>query len=162
MEGNDASNKKIEIEMLKIACEEARKKLTDQLNAGDSMDQKIGTILGFAGVILAVLFDKAPNGFSPSILYSIGQACLVISIGILFLGYRSVLLKTGLNIKGYQEIIKQRRKDDDLTLFLKTNLTYLDKAIKANNALIHRKSVKLGIGSSFLLIGVFCFILSFV
>ena len=148
--------------MLKIACEEARRKLTDQLNAVDSIDQKIGVILGFAGVILAILFNKTPIGFVPSILYSIGQGCVVISIGVLFLGYRSVILKTGLNIRGYQEIIKERKKDGNLIFFLRTSLAYLDRAIKANNVLIHRKSVKLGIGSLFLVIGIFCFILSFV
>jgi hypothetical protein len=152
----------MEKEMLETACEEARRKLTDQLNTVDSIDQKIGVILGFAGVILAILFNKTPIGFVPSILYSIGQGCVVISIGVLFLGYRSVMLKTGLNIKGYQEIIKERRKDGNLILFLRTVLAYLNKAIKTNNVLMRRKNIKLAIGSILLLIGVAFFVVSFV
>lgn len=158
--GNILPNEKIEIEMLKIACEEARRKLTDQLNAVDSIDQKIGTILGFAGVILAVLFNKEPSGWTPFVLYSIGEILVVVSIVILFRSYASVKLKTGLNIKGFQKLIKEER-GKGLRWFLDTILVYLEKALDENEILMGKKRGKLRKGTCFLIVGIIFFTISF-
>ena len=47
--------------MLEIVSSEAKRKLEDQLNAVDSVDQKIGNILGFAGVVLVLTFNSKPS-----------------------------------------------------------------------------------------------------
>jgi len=154
--GNILPNEKIEIEMLKIACEEARRKLTDQLNAVDSIDQKIGAILGFAGVILAVLFNKEPSEWIPLVLYFIGKILVLVSIVILFRSYASVKLKTGLNIKGFQKLIKEE-KDKGLRWFLDTILVHLEKALDENNTLMDKKRKKLRKGTRFLIIGIVLF-----
>ena len=57
--------------MLEIVSAEARKKLEDQLNTVDAVDQKIGVILGFVGVVLVVAFNNKPNQPMATIILSV-------------------------------------------------------------------------------------------
>jgi len=147
-------------EMLEIVSAEARKKLEDQLNTVDAVDQKIGIILGFVGVVLVVAFNNKPNQPWPLLFYLLSQFSFVASIIILFLGYRSIRLKTGLSIKGYLEEIKELESKKDLITFVEDQVLYLQEAISANNFLIRQKNRYLAYGIVMLLVGLVFYVIS--
>jgi len=126
-------------EMLEIVSAEARKKLEDQLNSVDTIDQKIGVILGFVGIVLVLAFDSKPSQQWALLFYLLSQFSFVASIFILFLGYRSIRLKTGLSIKGYLEEIKELEPKKDLITFIEDQVLYLQEAINTNNSLMKQK-----------------------
>lgn len=141
-------------EMLEIVCDEARKKLDDQLSATDSIDQKIGTILGFVGIASVLAFNNVPSKYLAFLFYLLSQISLIISIFILFFGYRSIRLETGLSIKGYLEEIKELENEKDLTRFIEDRVLYFEKAIDMNNDLMKQKRIYLAYGTVMLLIGI--------
>ena len=147
-------------EMLEIISAEARRKLEDQLNAVDSTDQKIGNILGFVGVVLVLAFNSKPNQSCSLLFYLLSQISFVVSILILFFGYRSIRLKTGLSIKGYLEEIKELEHEEDLTVFIEDQVKYFKDAINTNNYLIKQKNIYLACGMGLLLIGLVLYTIS--
>lgn len=147
-------------EMLEIVSSEARKKLEDQLNAVDTVDQKIGVILGFVAVVLVLAFDHKPNQLLPLLFYLSSLFSFVASIIILFWGYRSIRLKTGLSIKGYLEEIKEFEPKKDLISFIEDQVLYLQEAISANNFLIRQKNRYLAYGIVMLLVGLFFYVIN--
>jgi len=147
-------------EMLEIVSAEARKKLEDQLNTVDAVDQKIGVILGFVGIVLVLAFNNKPNQPWPLLFYLLSQFSFVASIIILFLGYRSIRLKTGLSIKGYLEEIKELEPKKDLITFVEDQVLYLQEAISANNFLIRQKNRYLAYGIVMLLVGLVFYVIS--
>ena len=146
--------------MLKVVSDESRKKLEDQLNAVDSIDHKIGSILGFAGVILVLAFNRIPNQPWKFLLYCSSQISFVVSIFILFSGYRSIRLETGLNIKGYLEEIKELEPKEDFITFIKHQILYFQKAINTNNDLMKQKNICLHHGTVMLLSGLVLYMIS--
>ncbi len=146
--------------MLKVVSDEARKKLEDQLNAVDSIDHKIGSILGFTGVILVVAFNKVPNQPYEFLFYCLSQISFVISIFILFWGYYSIRLETGLSIKGYLEEIKELEPKTDFITFIKHQILYFQKAINTNNDLMKQKNICLHHGTVMLLSGLVLYVIS--
>ena len=146
--------------MLEIVSAEARKKLENQLNTVDAVDQKIGVILGFVGVVLVLAFNNKPNQPWLLLLYLLSQLSFVASIIILFLGYRSIRLKTGLSIKGYLEEIKELEPKKDLITFVEDQVLYLQEAISANNFLIRQKNRYLAYGIVMLLVGLVFYVIS--
>jgi len=147
-------------EMLEIISAEARRKLEDQLNAVDSTDQKIGSILGFVGVVLVLAFNSKPNQSCSLLFYLLSQISFVVSILILFFGYHSIRLKTGLSIKGYLEEIKELECEEDLTVFIEDQVKYFKDAINTNNYLIKQKNIYLAYGVLLLLIGLVSYTVS--
>jgi len=147
-------------EMLEIVSAEARKKLEDQLNTVDAVDQKIGVILGFVGIVLVLAFNNKPNQPWPLLFYLLSQFSFVASIIILFLGYRSIRLKTGLSTKGYLEEIKELEPKKDLITFVEDQILYLQEAISANNFLIRQKNRYLAYGIVMLLVGLVFYVIS--
>ena len=147
-------------EMLEIISAEARRKLEDQLNAVDSTDQKIGTILGFVGVVLVLAFNSKPNQSCSLLFYLLSQISFVVSILILFFGYHSIRLKTGLSIKGYLEEIIELECEEDLTVFIGDQVKYFKDAINTNNYLIKQKNIYLAYGILTLLIGLVLYTIS--
>jgi uncharacterized membrane protein len=147
-------------EMLEIISAEARRKLEDQLNAVDSTDQKIGNILGFVGVVLVLAFNSKPNQSCSLLFYLLSQISFVVSILILFFGYRSIRLKNGLSIKGYLEEIKELEHEEDLTVFIEDQVKYFKDAINTNNYLIKQKNIYLACGMGLLLIGLVLYTIS--
>lgn len=139
--------------MLEIVSAEARRKLEDQLNALDSIDQKIGNILGFVGVVLVLAFNIKPSQLCSLSFYLLSQISLVVSILILFFGYRSIRLETGLSIKGCLEEIKELEHEEDLTVFIEDQVKYFKAAIDTNNYLMKQKNIYLAYGMVLLLIG---------
>lgn len=146
--------------MLEIVSAEARKKLEDQLNTVDSIDQKIGVILGFVGVVLVLAFDNKPYQPRSLLFYLLSQFSFVTSILILFFGYRSVRLETGLSIEGYLEEIKELEPKKDLIIFIEDQILYLKKAINTNSSLINQKNKYLAYGTLMLLVGLISYIIS--
>ena len=146
--------------MLETVSNEARKKLEDQLNAVDAVDQKIGVILGFVGIVLVLAFNNKPNQPWPLLFYLLSQFSFVASVIILFLGYRSIRLKTGLSIKGYLEEIKELEPKKDLITFVEDQVLYLQEAISANNFLIRQKNRYLAYGIVMLLVGLVFYVIS--
>lgn len=146
--------------MLEIISAEARRKLEDQLNAVDSTDQKIGNILGFVGVVLVLAFNSKPNQSCSLLFYLLSQISFVVSILILFFGYRSIRLKNGLSIKGYLEEIKELEHEEDLTVFIEDQVKYFKDAINTNNYLIKQKNIYLACGMGLLLIGLVLYTIS--
>lgn len=146
--------------MLEIVSAEARRKLEDQLNAVDSIDQKIGNILGFVGVVLVLAFNSKPSQSCSLLFYLLSQISFVVSILILFFGYRSIRLKTGLSIKGYLEEIKELEHEEDLTVFIEDQVKYFKDAINTNNYLIKQKNIYLAYGVGLLLIGLVLYTIS--
>jgi len=146
--------------MLKVVSAEARRKLGDQLNAVDSIDQKIGSILGFAGVILVLAFNKTPDQPYKFLLYSLSQISFLVSIFILFCGYRSIRLETGLSIKGYLEEIKELEPKKDFITFIKHQILYFQKAINTNNDLMKQKNICLHHGTVMLLSGLVLYVIT--
>jgi hypothetical protein len=146
--------------MLEIVSTEARKKLEDQLNAVDSIDQKIGVLLGFEGVVLVLAFNNKPYQPSALLFYIISQLSFIVSILILFFGYRSIRLETGLSVGGYLEEIKELEPKKDLTTFIEDQVLYLRKSIDTNNFLINEKNKYLAYGTIMLLVGLILYILS--
>lgn len=140
--------------MLEIVCDEARKKLDDQLSATDSIDSKIGTILGFVGIASVLAFNNIPSKHWAFLFYLLSQISLIISIFILFFGYRSIRLETGLSIGGYLEEIKELENEKDLTKFIEDQVLYFKKAIDTNNDLMKQKRIYLAYGTGMLLIGI--------
>jgi len=147
-------------EMLEIVSAEARRKLEDQLNAVDSIDQKIGVILGFAGVVLVLAFDSKPNQPCSLLFYLLSQISFVASILILFFGYRSIKLETGLSIKGYLDEIKELEPKKDLTTFVEDQVLYLQESIDTNNFLLKQKNIYLANGVVMLLVGLVLYVIS--
>jgi len=147
-------------EMLEITSAEARRKLEVQLNAVDSIDQKIGTILGFSGVVLVLAFNSKPNQSCSLLFYLLSQISFVVSILILFFGYRSIRLKIGLSIKGYLEEIKELEREKDLTVFIEDEVKYFEDAINTNSYLIKQKNIYLAYGVLFLLVGLVLYTVS--
>jgi len=147
-------------EMLEIISAEARRKLEDQLNAVDSTDQKIGSILGFVGVVLVLAFNSKPNQSCSLLFYLLSQISFVVSILILFFGYHSIRLKTGLSIKGYLEEIIELECEEDLTVFIEDQVKYFKDAINTNNYLIKQKNIYLAYGVLLLLIGLVSYTVS--
>ena len=147
-------------EMLEIISAEARRKLEDQLNAVDSTDQKIGSILGFVGVVLVLAFNSKPNQSCSLLFYLLSQISFVVSILILFFGYHSIRLKTGLSIKGYLEEIIELECEEDLTVFIGDQVKYFKDAINTNNYLIKQKNIYLAYGVLLLLIGLVSYTVS--
>jgi len=150
----------IKKEMLEVVASEARKKLEDQLNAVDSIDQKVGVILGFVGVVLVVSFDKQPSGQWDVLFYLLSQLSFVYSIITLFLGYRSIRLETGLSIEGYLEEIEELEPKKDLQTFIEDQVLYLQRAIDTNNSLLKDKNKYLAYGTMGLLIGLILYVIS--
>ncbi|MGB2763885.1 MAG: hypothetical protein WBC20_05685 [Candidatus Aminicenantaceae bacterium] len=146
--------------MLEIVSAEARKKLEDQLNAVDSIDQKIGVILGFVGVVLVLAFDSKPNQPWALLFYLLSQFSFIASIIILFFGYRSIRLKTGLSIKGYLEEIKELEPKKDIITFIEDQVLYLQNAINTNNFLINQKNRYLALGTGMLLLGLVLYVIN--
>jgi len=146
--------------MLEIVSTEARKKLEDQLTAVDSIDQKIGVILGFVGVVLVLAFNNKPSQIKALLFYLLSQFSFVSSVIILFFGYRSIRLETGLSIEGYLEEIKELEPKKDLTTFIEDQVLYLKKAINTNNYLIRQKNKYLAYGTLMLLVGLILYIIS--
>jgi len=146
--------------MLEIVSAEARRKLEDQLNAVDSIDQKIGVILGFAGVVLVLAFDSKPNQPCSLLFYLLSQISFVASILILFFGYRSIKLETGLSIKGYLDEIKELEPKKDLTTFVEDQVLYLQESIDTNNFLLKQKNIYLANGVVMLLVGLVLYVIS--
>lgn len=146
--------------MLEIISAEARRKLEDQLNAVDSTDQKIGSILGFVGVVLVLAFNSKPNQSCSLLFYLLSQISFVVSILILFFGYHSIRLKTGLSIKGYLEEIIELECEEDLTVFIGDQVKYFKDAINTNNYLIKQKNIYLAYGVLLLLIGLVSYTVS--
>lgn len=147
-------------EMLEIVSAEARRKLEDQLNAVDSIDQKIGVILGFVGVVLVLAFDSKPNQPCSLLFYLLSQISFVASILILFFGYRSIRLETGLSIKGYLDEIKELEPKKDLTTFIEDQVLYLQESIDTNNFLLKQKNRYLANGVVMLLVGLVLYVIS--
>ncbi|MBU4511344.1 hypothetical protein KJ830_09905 [bacterium] len=147
-------------EMLEIISAEARRKLEDQLNAVDSTDQKIGSILGFVGVVLVLAFNSKPNQSCSLLFYLLSQISFVVSILILFFGYHSIRLKTGLSIKGYLEETIELECEEDLTVFIEDQVKYFKDAINTNNYLIKQKNIYLAYGVLLLLIGLVSYTVS--
>ena len=146
--------------MLEIISAEARRKLEDQLNAVDSTDQKIGSILGFVGVVLVLAFNSKPNQSCSLLFYLLSQISFVVSILILFFGYHSIRLKTGLSIKGYLEETIELECEEDLTVFIEDQVKYFKDAINTNNYLIKQKNIYLAYGVLLLLIGLVSYTVS--
>jgi hypothetical protein len=146
--------------MLKIACDEGRKKLDDQLSAVDSIDQKTGILIGFAGLVLTLLPSKTPDAFLPFCIHFVAQSFLVMSLVVLFFGFRSVRLKTGLNLKGFSDLMLALASDDNIDGLLGTQLAYLRDSVDSNNKLISYKNTRLAYGSVFLLAGLLAFVIS--
>ena len=146
--------------MLEIVSAEARRKLEDQLNAVDSIDQKIGVILGFVGVVLVLAFDSKPNQPCSLLFYLLSQISFVASILILFFGYRSIRLETGLSIKGYLDEIKELEPKKDLTTFVEDQVLYLQESIDTNNFLLKQKNIYLANGVVMLLVGLVLYVIS--
>ena len=147
-------------EMLEIVSAEARRKLEDQLNAVDSIDQKIGNILGFVSVVLILAFSSKPSQSCSLLFYLLSQISLVVSILILFFGYHTIRLETGLSVKGYLEEIKELEHEKDLTIFIEDQVKYLKDAIDTNNYLIKQKNIYLACGIWPLLIGLVLYTIS--
>ena len=137
--------------MLQLACSEARKKLNNQLSAINSVDQKIGMLLGLIGVSLALSFDNKLKIANAVLPYIIGLLLLAISALLLFFAYRCIRLKTGLNIKGYSELIEKLKNKTTLITFLKHQLLYFEDSIISNNKLIKQKNKSLAYGAITLL-----------
>lgn len=148
-------------EAFQIASVEARKKLDDQLATIRFADQKIGMLLGFVGIIFMLFFNKEPEGWLSILSYTIGLLVLVSSVLILFFGFRSVRLKTGLSIKGFSELFKKINSENDITTFIEHQLLYLEEAVKSNNGLIKQKLEYLAYGTLTLLAGVLFYIISY-
>lgn len=146
--------------MLEIVSAEARRKLEDQLNAVDSIDQKIGNILGFVAVVLVLAFNIKPSQSCSLLFYLLSQISLVVSILILFFGYLAIRLKTGLSIKGYLEEIKELEHEEDLTVFIEDQVKYFKAAIDKNSYLIEQKNIYLAYGIVLLLIGLILYTIS--
>lgn len=146
--------------MLEIVSTEARRKLEDQLNAVDSIDQKIGIILGFVGVVLVLAFNSKPSQSYSLLFYLLSQISFVVSILILFFGYHPIRLKTGLSIKGYLEEIKELEHEEDLTVFIEDQVKYLKDAIDTNDYLMKQKNIYLAYGMLLLLIGLVLYTVS--
>ena len=154
------NNLKMKKKMLEIISAEARIKLEDQLNAVDSIDQKIGNILGFAGIVLVLAFNSKTSLSCSLLFYLLSQISFVVSILFLFFGYNSIKLKTGLSIKGYLEEIKELEHKEDLTVFIEDQVKYLKDAIDTNNYLIKQKNIYLACGIWPLLIGLVLYTIS--
>jgi len=146
--------------MLEIVSAEARRKLEYQLNAVDSIDQKIGNILGFAGVALVLAFNSKPSQSCSLLFYLLSQISFVVSILILFFGYHPIKLKTGLSINGYLEEIKELEHKEDLIVFIEDQVKYFKDAIDTNNYLIKQKNIYLAYGILTLLIGLVLYTIS--
>jgi len=147
-------------EMLEIISAEARRKLEDQLNAVDSIDQKIGNILGFVSVVLVLAFNSKPSQSCSLLFYLLSQISFVVSILILFFGYLTIKLKTGLSMNGYLEEVKELEHKKDLTVFIEDQVKYFKDAIDTNNYLIKQKNRYLAYGIITLLIGLFLYTIS--
>jgi len=147
-------------EMLEIVSSEARRKLEDQLNAVDSVDQKIGNILGFAGIVLVLTFNSKPSQSCSLLFYLLGQISFVVSILFLFFGYFSITLDTGLSIKGFLEEIKELEHEEDLIVFIEDQIKYLKEAIDTNNYQIKQKNIYLACGIWPLLVGLVLYAIS--
>jgi len=152
--------------MLTIATQEARNQLTDQINAVDAVDQKIGIFFGVIGVILGILFNKNlfnknPEWWLPISLHVLSIISLVISICFLFTSHRSVKLNVGLKLKGYEELIKRLSPKNDLMSFLRYQLKYFRNAIKENQKIIQNKNRFLYRGAIAMMIGFILYSLSY-
>ena len=140
-------------EMLAIASEEARKKISDQLSSIDATDQKIGILLGLVGVVLAVLFAQKTGNSMSLLFYLLGHLSLIVSFVVLLFAHQSIKLKTGLNIKGYTELIKKFSHNNDVITFLKYQLKYFEVAVASNNKLIDKKNTYLAYATVLLFLG---------
>ena len=147
--------------MLTIATQEARNQLTDQINAVDAVDQKIGIFFGVIGIILGILSSKNPEWWLPIFLHILSIVSLVASICFLFASHRSVKLNVGLKLKGYEELIKQLSPKNDLISFLRYQLKYFRNAIKENQKIIQNKNRFLYHGAIAMMIGFILYSLSY-
>jgi len=140
-------------EMLEMATLAGRNKIQNQLSAVDSMDQKIGILLGFVGVIFSLMFKISVQTWVPFTLYLLGHGCLLYAFIILLFAHRGVKVDTGLNLKGYYELIKTLSKNNDVVSLLKHELAYYEKAVEENNTIINKKSNASIRATYFILIG---------
>jgi len=65
---------------LNLIFDETRRQLQIQLNAIESIDGKIGIIIGFTGVILGIVASTDKSKVSCPILFGLGIFLLVVSL----------------------------------------------------------------------------------
>ena len=147
-------------EMLEIAIDGTKKQISDQVDAIDAVDQKIGTLVGFIGIILAILFDGNKGEGRAFGFFIAGHISLFISIILFFIGHRSIKLDKGLNPKGYNELIEKfHTKSDGLITLLKYQFKYFEMAIKNNNKKIEQKNIFVFYGSVSLMFGLILYMI---
>jgi len=142
--------------MLGQLFETAKERIHFQNSACDSINQKIGTLIGFAGVIvtIAIGFDKNLNIWQER-FFIIGSIFVGISIVILYIGYRKISISLGMKIRDLIELIKNKSSQQ---MFTFTQIIYLKEAYKKNKDKLRTKELFLGWGSLALIIGVVFFI----
>ncbi len=142
--------------MLENLFETSQKRIDYQISSCDAIDQKIGILIGFASVIIAIVlsFDK-DLGFLQWIFFKTGSVLIVISIVIMFFGYRKVVLNLGMSVDEIIKLIKGKSNDK---IFLYTQITYNNEAFKKNRKILGFKNRCLGWGTVVLLIGVGVFV----
>lgn len=147
-------------EMLEQIFVVAISRLKDQMDSCDAVDQKIGTCIGFAGVIVAIATGIKTETLITAqlVFHTLGYIIIAISLVTLFVGYRAINLRTGLEIK---EIVDVFRKQHDKKILLYTQIEYLDVALKENTEMLREKNQYLAKGALLLIIGVIGYIISY-
>jgi len=143
-----------------IACNEAARNLDQQLASVDSADQKAGILMGFAGILLALLLPGRPTYSLQGVLRIAAETFLLLSVVRFYMSFRAVTMSTGLTPEGFRALIDNASPADDPEMLLNHQLSYLEDAIRSNSALITRKSEHLGKGSVMLLIALILLIVS--
>lgn len=144
--------------MLENLFETSQKRIDCQISSCNAIDQKIGTLIGFASVIIviALSFDKDLDSLQ-WIFFKAGSVLIAISIVIMYFGYRKVVLDLGMSIDEIIKLIKEKSNDK---IFLYTQITYNNEAFKKNRKKLGFKNRCLGWGAFVLLIGVGIFVSS--
>lgn len=144
--------------MLENLFETSQKRIDYQVSSCDAIDQKIGTLIGFASVIIAIAlsFDKNLDSLQ-EILFKAGSVLIAISIIVMYFGYRKVVLNLGMSV---DEIIKLIKENPSDKIFLYTQIAYNNEAFKENKKILGFKNRCLGWGAIILLIGVGVFVSS--
>lgn len=144
--------------VIKKLFEISQKRIEYQISSCDAIDQKIGTLIGFASVIVAIAlgFEKDLAILEKN-LFRLGSLFMALSTVVMYFGYRKVVLDLGMSV---DEIVKLIKAKPSEKIFLYTQTVYNNEAFKQNKKILEFKNQCLGWGAIILLIGVGIFISS--
>jgi len=144
--------------MLENLFETSQQRIDCQISSCDAIDQKIGTLIGFASVIIVIALSFGKDLDSLQwIFFKAGSVLIASSIFIMYFGYRKVILELGMSVDEIIKLIKEKPRDK---IFLYTQIVYNNEAFKKNKKVLGFKNRCLGWGAVVLLIGVGIFVSS--